>query len=151
MADAAALAVLHGAGLSVLSEESGLTGPGGLTGRAVRADGSADGLLVVVDPVDGSTNASLGLPWYTTSLCALDAEGPRVALVVNQASGVRYEAVRGQGQLRNGESIAPSGCRQLEKAVIGVSGAPAASSGLGTVPSAGIGRSGPLRRRRGAL
>ncbi|MBV8463689.1 MAG: hypothetical protein JO368_10370, partial [Acidimicrobiales bacterium] len=44
----AALPVLHGAGLAVLSEESGLSG-----------DSSA-GLLAVIDPVDGSTNAHRG-------------------------------------------------------------------------------------------
>ena len=43
---------------------------------------------VVVDPVDGSTNASRGIPWYATSLCAVDDDGPLAALVVNLASGV---------------------------------------------------------------
>ena len=47
---------------------------------------------MVLDPVDGSTNASLGIPWFATSLCVLDDDGARVALVVNQALGVRYEA-----------------------------------------------------------
>jgi len=110
-ADAAALGVLHRAGLAVLSEESGRTGGEGQ-------------LLVVVDPVDGSTNAALGLPWYATSLCALDPEGPRVSLVVNQASGVAYEARRGGGARRDGRAISPSGCRRLTDAVIGVSGFP---------------------------
>ncbi len=32
--------------------------------------------MVVIDPVDGSTNASQGIPWFATSLCAVDAEGP---------------------------------------------------------------------------
>jgi len=83
-ADAAALAVLDDAGVSVLSEESGVRG----------ADKD---LVVVIDPVDGSTNASRGVPWFATSLCAVDADGPRAALVVNQASGTRFEAVRGGG------------------------------------------------------
>lgn len=115
VADAAALKVLHTAGLSVVSEESGLTGP---------EPRSADGLLVVLDPVDGSTNASLGIPWYATSLCALDGDGPRVALVANLASGVRYEAVRGGGARRDGRPIAPSACRELSAAVVGISGFP---------------------------
>lgn len=112
VADAAALGVLHAAGFSVLSEESGVTGRG------------EPGLLVVLDPVDGSTNASRGIPWFATSLCVLDGEGPRAALVVNQSSGVRYEAVRGGGARRDGRPIAPSGCRELSEAVIGVSGFP---------------------------
>lgn len=112
VADAAALGVLHAAGLGVLSEESGVTGPG------------EPELLVVLDPVDGSTNASRGIPWFATSMCVLDGEGPRAALVVNQSSGVRYEAVRGGGARRDGRPISPSGCRELSEAVIGVSGYP---------------------------
>lgn len=118
VADAAALDVLHRAGLQVLSEESGTTTPDG----GISAD--RQGLVVILDPVDGSTNASLGLPWYATSMCVLDRDGPRAALVVNQATGRRYEAVRGAGARRDGSPISPSGCRDLASAVIGVSGFP---------------------------
>jgi myo-inositol-1(or 4)-monophosphatase len=118
VADAAALDVLHTAGLRVLSEESGVTGPAGVP------EGAGQGILVVLDPVDGSTNASLGIPWFATSLCVLDGDGPRAALVVNQASGVHYEAVRGGGARRDGRLIAPSGCRKLSEAVVGISGLP---------------------------
>ena len=110
-ADAAALAVLHEAGVGVLSEESGVAGSGG-------------DVVVVVDPVDGSTNASRGIPWFATSLCAVDAEGARAALVVNQASGTRFEAVRGGGARRDGVPIAPSGCGRLSDAIVAFSGYP---------------------------
>ena len=63
-------------------------------------------------------------PWFATSLCVLDGAGARVALVVNQATGVRYEAVRGRGARRDGRPIAPSGCRTLSKAIVGISGFP---------------------------
>lgn len=108
-ADAAALAVLDAAGLSVLSEESGRHG----TGRPV---------TVVIDPVDGSTNASKGLAFYAASLCALDAEGPRVAVVAHLAGGPRYEAIRGGGARRDGMAISPSGCDSLNRAVVGLNG-----------------------------
>ena len=81
--------------------------------------------VVVIDPVDGSTNASRGIPWFATSLCALDAEGPRASLVVNQASGERFEAVRGGGARKDGEPIGPSGCDRLDRAIVGFSGYPA--------------------------
>ncbi|HUF32679.1 MAG TPA: inositol monophosphatase family protein [Acidimicrobiales bacterium] len=116
VADDAALGVLTAAGLGVLSEESGLHQPN----REV---------VVVVDPVDGSTNASLGIPWYATSLCAVDEGGPRVALVVNLATGERFEAVRGGGARRDGVTVRPSGCTDLADAVIGLSGAPAGHGG----------------------
>lgn len=109
--DAVAVDVLVGAGLGVLSEESGLHFPD----RDV---------VVVVDPVDGSTNASRGVPWYATSLCAVDRQGPRAALVVNQASGERFQAVRGAGATCEGRPLAPSGTRDLDRALLAVSGLP---------------------------
>lgn len=110
-ADAAAVDVLVRAGMGVLSEESGLQ----------EADRP---LLVVLDPVDGSTNASRGIPWFATSLCALDADGARAALVVNQATGVRYEAVRGGGARRDGAALSPSGAVDLGSSLVALSGYP---------------------------
>ncbi len=103
--------MLDGAGLGVMSEESG----------PYRLDRP---VTVVIDPVDGSTNAARGIPWYATSLCAIDGDGPRAALVVNQASGVRFEAVRGGGAFRDGRPVHPTSCRQLGEAIIGLSGYP---------------------------
>jgi fructose-1,6-bisphosphatase/inositol monophosphatase family enzyme len=110
-ADAAAIAVLDAADLGVMSEESG---PRHLDRPVV----------VVLDPVDGSTNAAHGIPWFATSLCAVDADGPRAAVVVNQASGVRFEAVRGGGARKDGAAITPSSCRSLKEAVVAFSGYP---------------------------
>jgi myo-inositol-1(or 4)-monophosphatase len=110
-ADAAVLAVLDPSGVGVLSEESGRRRP-------------EAGVTVVVDPLDGSTNASRGVPWYATSLCALDDTGLRVAVVVNLASGTRYEAVRGQGATRDGRPMVPSAVTSLRKAMVGLSGYP---------------------------
>jgi fructose-1,6-bisphosphatase/inositol monophosphatase family enzyme len=81
-------------------------------------------VVVVLDPVDGSTNASRDLPWYATSLCAVDGEGARAALVVDQASGARYEAVRGGGARVDGRSLVPSPCADLQDAFVGLSGYP---------------------------
>ena len=120
--DGAICSVLHGAGLGVLSEESGRTCPDSRPGEP-------SSLLVVVDPVDGSTNASLGIPWFSTSLCVLDEQGPLLSLVVNLATGSSYEAVRGGGARRDGRLIRPSACAGLASAVIGVSGLPARHPG----------------------
>lgn len=116
-ADAAALPILRGAGLSVLSEESGVTG-----------DASA-GFLAVIDPIDGSTNAHRGIPFFATSICVLDAEGPLVGVVVNQATGLRFEAIRGGGARRDGQTIQPSNCTELPSAIVGISGFPGLSPG----------------------
>jgi fructose-1,6-bisphosphatase/inositol monophosphatase family enzyme len=111
VADAAAMQVLDEAGLGVMSEESG----------PYRMDRE---LIVVIDPVDGSTNAARGIPWYATSLCAVDGEGARAAVVANQASGVRFEALRSGGARKDGSPIRPSTCRALGDAIIGFSGYP---------------------------
>jgi len=113
VADAAAVEVLSGAGFGVLSEESGLT-------HAERP------LLAVVDPVDGSTNASRGIPWYATSLCVLDDDGPRVALVAELPSGRRFEAVRGAGATCDGGALSPSGRTSPSSALVAMSGLPPA-------------------------
>ena len=110
-ADEVAMAMLRDAGFGVLSEESGL------------CDEDRD-VLVVIDPIDGSTNASAGLPWFGTSLCALDADGPLASLVVNQATGTTWHAVRGGGAFRDGTPIRPSGVDRLGDAFVTVSGLP---------------------------
>ena len=111
-ADDAALAVLDKAGLGVLSEETGVHHPD----RAV---------VVALDPVDGSTNASRRLPWYASSLCAVDADGPCAAFVVNQATGESFEALRGDGARTDGHGpLRASTVTTLATAVVGLAGWP---------------------------
>jgi fructose-1,6-bisphosphatase/inositol monophosphatase family enzyme len=113
VADAAALAVLRREPVAVLSEESGW---GGKAGAPV---------TVVLDPVDGSTNAARGIPYWSTSLCAVDGDGPLAALVVNQVTGVATTAVRGQGAWRDGQPVSPAKVERLEEAVVVLAGPPA--------------------------
>ncbi len=112
VADEAALAVLDRAGLGVVSEESGVSW------------GDRD-VMVVLDPLDGSTNASRGVPWFATSLCAIDSAGPVAAVVVNLADGTRFDAVAGEGARRDGVLIRPSTCERIDESIIGLSGYPA--------------------------
>lgn len=110
-ADAVAVEMLLAAGYGVLSEETGRHEPD----RAV---------TVVVDPLDGSTNAHRGVPWFATSLCAVDRDGPFAAVVVDLASGRRYEAERGGGARRDGTPLATGATTDLDDAMIGLSGLP---------------------------
>ncbi len=107
--------LLHGAGFVVLSEESGVTAP---DGSPVEIDDHD--ALVVVDPLDGSTNAALGLPWCATALCLVVGGVPRAALVANLRTGERFEAVRGGGSRRNGVPIRVSPPPALAEAIIAV-------------------------------
>ena len=117
VADEAVRGVLLPLGYGLLSEESAVVEPG--EGRP----------MVVVDPLDGSTNASRGIPHYAASLCAVDDEGPLAAVVLNLALGTRYEAVRGGGARRDGVGLFRDDSPQLSEAIVGVSGLPASNPG----------------------
>ncbi len=111
VADSAAVDRLTSAGMGVLSEESGRHHP-------------ERTITVVVDPLDGSTNASRGLSWWACSLCAVDEQGPLTAVVADLVHGTRYTAQRGDGAWADGEPLAPSGCTRMNQALIGVNGLP---------------------------
>ena len=114
--DAAAIEILTRAGVGILSEESP---PVGLDSEVV----------VVIDPLDGSTNASRGVPHFATSLCAFDQEGPLVALVAHQARPTRWWAIRNGGAWRNGQAIGPSSCGTWSEAFVAISGPAPAEPG----------------------
>lgn len=112
MADAAVLEVLAPSGVAVVSEESGRTGPPDAP------------ITVVLDPVDGSTNCSRSIPYWAISLCALDADGPLVGLVANQATGERFTAIRGRGAFLDGHAIAASTAGRIADSMLAVGGLP---------------------------
>jgi len=113
--DAVCVTPVLASGYSVLSEESGLQHPG---------DGPSPLGTVVVDPLDGSTNASLGLPWCATSLCLVVDGVPTTSMVANLVTGARYTAVRGGGAQLDGRSISIDTAAPLDDAVIAISGLP---------------------------
>lgn len=108
VADGAVLDVLGRLPVAVVSEESG---QGGKRGAPV---------TVVVDPVDGSTNCSRGIPYWATSLAAVDGEGLLAALVVNQATGERFAATRGRGAVLDGEPVRPTGRTDAADSLVSV-------------------------------
>jgi fructose-1,6-bisphosphatase/inositol monophosphatase family enzyme len=110
-ADEACLSILHEAGFAVFSEESGITG-------------DPDAPVVVVDPVDGSTNASRGVPWFATALCMVVDGQARVAMVANHATGQRWRAVLGKGATLDDRAIEPSGRTRLGESLVAMSGLP---------------------------
>lgn len=112
VADAAVLPVLHAAGVRVLSEESGWTGP----------ENAA--ITVVLDPVDGSTNCARHIPYWCISICALDADGPLCSLVQQGVTGVRYTAIRGEGAWLDDTPIAVAPTTELGRSVVAISGLP---------------------------
>jgi myo-inositol-1(or 4)-monophosphatase len=59
----------------------------------------------VVDPLDGTTNFSLGLPVWGVSIARLAAGRPATAALYFPALGELYTAALGEGARLNGESI----------------------------------------------
>jgi myo-inositol-1(or 4)-monophosphatase len=90
-----------------------------------------------LDPLDGSTNAHRGVPWYATSLCAVDGDGPLAAVVHNLVSGARHRAARGVGAFRDGVTITTSGCSVLAESVVALNGWPSRHLGWGQFRSLG--------------
>ena len=111
VADEIAIPILWGAGLGIVSEES-------------ESQGLDRPVVAIVDPIDGSTNASLGIPWYATSLCAVDSEGLLASLVCNQATGNTYVAARGLGAELDGEPIKPSRKDKVRDSILVFNGLP---------------------------
>src|SRR4249919_1793687 len=112
VADRAALDILGRLPVTVVSEESGITGP---------TDGA---ISVVIDPIDSTSNAARQIPYWATSLCALDRDGPLAALVVNHATGSTFRAQRGGGATRDGQPLVPSTATRVEDAVVAISNFP---------------------------
>jgi len=113
--DEVCVGLLLDAGYDVLSEESGVQ----------RAPGSDGRSIVVCDPLDGSTNASLGLPWCATALCHVVDSQPQVAMVTNLVTGDRYTAVKDRGANRNGRPILVGAPTPLDDAIVAMNGLPA--------------------------
>src|SRR5215211_7832893 len=90
---------LHDAGarFTAVSEERGVVDFGG------------DGLLVVIDPIDGSTNAKRGLTHHALSIAV--ADGPTMAdvrfgYVFDLGPGEEWRAERGLGAFLNDQPLA---------------------------------------------
>ncbi len=111
VADDIAQRILHGAGLRVVSEESGVSGDGDLT--------------VVVDPVDGSTNCDRGIPFYSTSLAVMAGDELVAGLVRHHGTGWTYRAERGAGAERDGRALRTRATTSLDGSLVAVAGLPA--------------------------
>lgn len=118
--DALCVEPLLAAGFDVLSEESGL--------QHTSVTGAISG-AVVVDPLDGSTNATLGLPWFATSLCLVVDGAPAVSMVSNLATGEWFQAVAGRGATSGEGPLAIRRRAPLDDSVIAVSGLPSTHFG----------------------
>ncbi|MBS7621106.1 fructose 1,6-bisphosphatase [Candidatus Bathyarchaeota archaeon] len=105
--------VRQGISFTLISEESGIKEYGG----------KPDENYVTVDPIDGTTNLTRGIPFYATSIAVstkLELNAVHTALVADLSHGTTYTAEKGGGAYRDGKKMVPSKQTSLEEAVIGI-------------------------------
>ena len=78
-----------------------------------------EGVVFVVDPLDGTTNFLHGYPWYAVSIGALVDGTLAAGVVLNVATGELFTATRGGGARRNGTPIAVSANADPQRALVG--------------------------------
>ena len=67
--------------------------------------------LVLADPLDGSFNAKMGLPYYAVVLAVTEGDrfrDVRLGYVVNLVTGDEFHAIAGAGAFRNGKPLRPA-------------------------------------------
>ena len=87
----------------LVTEESGLLSEGNLK--------------VILDPLDGTTNALLGIPFYCVSLAFWGEK--KYGFVKNLCTKDMYEAFEGGPPLKNGEKISPACTESVASGYIG--------------------------------
>ncbi len=96
-------------GHSILSEESG---------EAMAGDSHDAEVKWIIDPLDGTTNFSQGLPIFSVSIgIQIDGEDA-IGVVFAPALNEMFHAVRGCGAFLNGKPIRCSGKTRLDRAVV---------------------------------
>jgi myo-inositol-1(or 4)-monophosphatase len=93
---------------AILAEESGETG----------SDANLSEYRWVIDPLDGTTNFSNGLPLFSVSIAVERFGEPLVGVVYAPYLNEMFHAVFGHGAFLNGKAIRTSGKTKLEESVV---------------------------------
>lgn len=99
-------------GDAILAEESGEHA------GVLRDDGSHNGRLWVIDPLDGTVNYANGIPYYCVSIGLLVDDRPSVGVVFDPARDDLYDAVAGGPARLSGHPIAASSKEALSDYVV---------------------------------
>jgi myo-inositol-1(or 4)-monophosphatase len=92
-------------GCRVLAEESGLNREG-------------SGCLWMVDPLDGTTNFSHGVPIFAVSIACTENGRARLGVVYDPTRGECFRAERGRGAFRGDARLHVSSARELRRALL---------------------------------
>jgi myo-inositol-1(or 4)-monophosphatase len=74
--------------------------------------------LWLVDPLDGTSNYSRGIPYYSVSVCVVHDDVPLVGTVYDPSRDELFSAIAGKGAYLNGESIAVSDTASMADAML---------------------------------
>jgi myo-inositol-1(or 4)-monophosphatase len=103
----------YGVSFTLISEESGIKEYGS----------SPQECYLCVDPIDGTTNLTHGLPFYASSIAVSnkpELSDVYAGLVVDLMHDETFMALRGKGAYRNCERIHTSETKSLDEAVVGL-------------------------------
>ncbi len=103
----------YGVSFTLISEESGIKEYGT----------SPQECYLCVDPIDGTTNLTHGLPFYASSIAVSnkpELSDVYAGMVVDLMHNETFIALRGKGAYRNGERIHTSETKSLDEAVVGL-------------------------------
>ncbi len=79
----------------------------------------SDGIVFVIDPLDGTTNFLHGYPEYAVSVGVLRDGEPVAAIVIDVPGHEEFTATAGGGAFLNGERITVSNTTNPQRALIG--------------------------------
>jgi myo-inositol-1(or 4)-monophosphatase len=90
-------------------------------GAEIQGTQGTSGYRWIVDPLDGTVNYAHGIPSYAVSIGLEHAGSLVCGVVFDPVLNEMFSARQGQGAFLNGTSIRPSGCKEVEKALIAAS------------------------------
>ncbi|MBM3918311.1 MAG: inositol monophosphatase [Sphingomonadales bacterium] len=99
-------------GLSALLPEAGFLTEEGTIETIIRP------LMWVVDPLDGTTNFTHGLPFFSISIALLCEGTPLLGMVWEPIRGERFTAAAGQGCALNDQPVRVSPTCELDQALL---------------------------------
>lgn len=80
----------------------------------------SDGLVWVVDPIEGTSNYRVGIPFFATTICLIYKKKPILSIVCAPALNQKFHAIKGKGAFLNSKNINRSNQKDLENAMIAV-------------------------------
>lgn len=89
--------------MNILTEESGA-----VAGDKGEERGEEEG-TIIMDPIDGTSNASMGIPFYCISLAYTPSGFSNISLayIKNIPTGKEYHAIKGHGSYVDGKKMSP--------------------------------------------